>query len=90
MITSTQAMNLQRTLRGLTRGNGETGPLADALTCIYAIACELTDAGDIYQAAEDLVDAAMRARDEADNDIINAQALAAANRADDRRLEALS
>lgn len=84
MITSHQASELQRTLRGETRGNGQCGPLADCLTAIYAIACEYTDPDDIYQAAEDLVDAASRARDEADNDIINAQSIAADRRADDR------
>ncbi len=87
MISSAQAARLQRTIHGETRGNGDNGPLADCLDAMFAIACEETDPDDIYQAAEALVDAATRARDEADAAIMNAQAISAANRGDDLRLD---
>ncbi len=87
MITSTQALELQRVLRGQTRGNGDNGPLADALDQLYFIACDLTDRHDIYAATEDLVAASCRARDEADQAIMDEQADREASEADDKRDE---
>ena len=87
MITGHQALELQRTLRWQRRGDGHQGPLADALTSLYSIACELTDVDDISQACNDLVDEAMRARHEADKAVIDEQRDMEDARADDQRDE---
>lgn len=84
MITAAEAAELQRVIRNTIYGPRNHGPAGDVLDLLYSVVCYLTDPDDRYTAAEGLVDAAMRLRDECDDAIVNATEYRAAARADDR------
>jgi len=66
MLTKDECLKLHAALSNERRAPGKSNPLADVLVSLYAIAVELTDIEDRYQACEDMVSEAMTARDEAD------------------------
>lgn len=90
MITAEQMTELHNTVSRTVQfqnGRPTNGPAGDVLDYLHALMCEMTDPEDIFQAAEDLVDAATELRDEADGVLTDYADISAANRADDKRSE---